>query len=144
LRHRDSEFIAAVDRIHKQKTGKLRHVSFNKIVKMPCCNHNYLVRHTLEECDLIKHYFSGDYKMAVMGAPFGPADNEENGDAYPDSRGCLMIFGGPMAYESRRRQKLIAREVNTAALGKAIPSFLKWSETMITFNRKDHPDVDGR
>jgi hypothetical protein len=44
------------------------------------------------------------------------------------------------AYESRRQQKLIAREVNAAALGEAIPAFLKWSKTMITFDRKDHPD----
>ena len=33
----------------------------------------------------------------------------------------------------------MAREVNAAAQGRAIPVFLKWSETMITFDRKDHP-----
>ena len=43
-----------VDRVHKQKTGKLNHVSFDKIVKLPCHNHGYPVKHTLEECDLIK------------------------------------------------------------------------------------------
>ena len=32
------------------------------------------------------------------------------------------------------------REVNTAALGEAIPAFLKWSKIAITFDRKDHPD----
>jgi LmbE family N-acetylglucosaminyl deacetylase len=78
--------------------------------------------------------------MTGTGTPSGPADNEEKGDAYPDLRGYLMIFGGLMAYESRCRQKLIAREVNTAALDEAISTFLKWSETVITFNRKDHPD----
>ena len=51
-----------------------------------------------------------------------------------------MIFGGPMVYESKCRQKLIAREVNVVALGKAILAFLKWSETTITFDRKDHPN----
>jgi hypothetical protein len=100
-RRRDSKFSTAVDRIHKQKTGKLSHVSFDKIVKMPCRNHNYLVKHTLKECDLIKSYFSGDYKMVSTSMPFRPTDNEEKGDMYPDLRGCLMIFGGPMAYESR-------------------------------------------
>jgi hypothetical protein len=34
----------------------------------------------------------------------------------------------------------MTREVNTAALGEAVPVFLKWSETTITFDRKDHPD----
>ena len=34
----------------------------------------------------------------------------------------------------------MAREVTVAALGEAILVFLKWSETTITFDRKDHPD----
>ena len=51
-----------------------------------------------------------------------------------------MIFGGPMAYESRCQQKLTPREVSVAPLGEAILAFLKWSKTMITFDRKDHPD----
>jgi len=107
---------------------------------MPCHNHGYLVNHTLEQCDLIKRYFSGDYKMTSMDASFGSAGNEEKGDAYPDPRGCLMIFGRPMAYESKHQQKLIPREVNAATLGEAIPAYLKWSEVTITFNRNDHPD----
>jgi hypothetical protein len=52
-----------------------------------------------------------------------------------------MIFGEPAACESRRRQKLMTREVNAAtSLGKGVLGFLKWSETTITFDRKDHPD----
>jgi len=34
----------------------------------------------------------------------------------------------------------MAREVNATALGEATPTFLKWSKTAITFDRKDHPD----
>ena len=34
----------------------------------------------------------------------------------------------------------MAREINVAALGKAAPAFLKWSEIAITFDRKDHSD----
>ena len=59
---------------------------------------------------------------------------------YPDLKGCLMIFGGPAAYKSRRWQKVMAREVNAVALGKVAPAFLKWLETVITFDRKDHPN----
>ena len=70
---------------------------------MSCRNHGYPVKHTLEECDLIKRYFSGDYKATSTGTPFGPTSNEEKGDAYPDPKGCLMIFGGPGAYESKHR-----------------------------------------
>jgi hypothetical protein len=32
------------------------------------------------------------------------------------------------------------REVNASALGDTIPTFLKWLETMITFDIKDHLD----
>jgi hypothetical protein len=93
----------AVDRVHRQKIGKLNHVSFDKIVKMPCHNHGYPIKHTLKECDLIKRYFGGDYKATGKDMSSGSAIYEEKGDAYPDPKGCHMIFGGPVAYESKRR-----------------------------------------
>jgi hypothetical protein len=49
-----------------------------------------------------------------------------------------MMFGGSSARPSRRREKLIRREVfNTDS---AKPSYLKWSEVLITFDRKDRPN----
>ena len=47
-----------------------------------------------------------------------------------------MIFGGSAAYDSKRRQKLTRREVYTAE--PATPTFLRWSESAITFDRTDH------
>jgi hypothetical protein len=49
-----------------------------------------------------------------------------------------MIFGGSLARPSRRCEKLIRREVLNADVAR--PSYLKWSEVPITFDRKDHPD----
>jgi hypothetical protein len=102
-RHRDNEFIMVVDRVHRQKTGKLNHVSFDKIVKMSCYNNGYPIKHTLKECDLIKCYFNGDYKATSTDAPTRSAGNEEKGDLYLDLKGCLMIFSRPVAYESKHR-----------------------------------------
>ena len=68
------------------------------------------------------------------------ADDEGKRDVYPDPKGCLMIIGGPAAHESKCRQKLMDREVNAATQGDAIPAFLKWLKTAITFDKKDHPD----
>jgi hypothetical protein len=68
---------------------------------MWCRNHSYPVKHTLKKCDLIKLYFSGDYKVTGTDTPSGPTGNEEKRDAYLDPRGCLMIFGEPMAYKSK-------------------------------------------
>jgi hypothetical protein len=50
-----------------------------------------------------------------------------------------MIFGGSPAWPSTRRKKLIRREVMNANVAK--PSYLKWSEVPITFDRNDHPDT---
>src|SRR5881394_322930 len=49
-----------------------------------------------------------------------------------------MIYGGSDAYESKRKQKLTAREIN--AITTATPKYLKWSEAPITFGRANHPD----
>ena len=49
-----------------------------------------------------------------------------------------MIFGGSAAYDSRRRHKLACSEVYTAE--PVAPSFLRWSESAITFDRTDHPE----
>jgi hypothetical protein len=48
------------------------------------------------------------------------------------------IYGGPESYESRRKQKLTAREV--MAVSSTTPKYLKWSEVTITFDHSDHPD----
>src|SRR5207237_7684396 len=59
--------------------------------------------------------------------------------AFPDPEHQLnMIFGGSAAYESKRKQKLTAREIN--AVMPVTPKYLKWSELPITFDRSDHPD----
>ena len=52
--------------------------------------------------------------------------------------GYLMIFGGSAAYDSKRRQKLPRYEVYTAE--PAMPTFLRWVESAITFDRTDHPE----
>jgi len=96
-RHHDSEFIKIVDRIHKHKASKLNHVSFDKIIKMLCHNHDYLVKHTLQDYDQIKRYLKDDYKNDGPDAPSGFTNNKGKRDSYPDPKGCLMIFGGPVA-----------------------------------------------
>jgi hypothetical protein len=50
-----------------------------------------------------------------------------------------MIFGGPTAAEGWRQQKLLDRQVN--AVDPAVPRYLRWSESSITFDRSDHPAV---
>jgi hypothetical protein len=80
----------------------------------------------------------GDRSTQEGGA--APDDNDDNAGAwYLGEDGVVhMIFGGSPARPSRRCEKLIRREVfNTDS---AKPSYLKWSEVPITFDRKDRPD----
>ena len=49
-----------------------------------------------------------------------------------------MIFGGSKAYDSKRRQKIARREVY--AIEPATPAFLRWSKSVITFDRTNHPE----
>jgi hypothetical protein len=61
------------------------------------------------------------------------------GAAFLGEDGAMhMIFGGSPARPSRRHEKLIRREVFNADVAK--PSYLKWSEVPITFDREDHPN----
>ena len=48
-----------------------------------------------------------------------------------------MIFGGSDAVWSKRQHKVRYREA--CAAESAIPSFLSWSESVITYDQRDHP-----
>ena len=49
-----------------------------------------------------------------------------------------MIFGGPLACESKHKHKVTQREVFAAE--PATPTYLRWSDNAITFDRGDHPN----
>jgi len=102
-KHHDSEFVAVIDRVHKQKTGRSNPVTFEKIIKSPCHNHGYLVEHNLEDYGLIKCYLKGEYKASRTDKPAGSTGDVEKGDTFLDPKQYLMIFSGPAASEPRCR-----------------------------------------
>ena len=53
-----------------------------------------------------------------------------------------MIFGGSDAIWSKRQHKVRYREACAAET--AIPFFLSWSESLITFDPRDHPSHVAR
>nr|CAE02225.2 OSJNBb0015C06.3 [Oryza sativa Japonica Group] len=66
-------------------------------------------------------------------------DEDDASTSFQDSRKELNhMFGGPLAYESKRKQKLTEREIN--AVQPDTPQYLQWSETAIKFDHSDHPD----
>ena len=68
----------------------------------------------------------------------GPAGQREE-DKYPNEDGAIMmIFGGPTSSLSHREGKLVHREVYSVE--HVVPTYLRWSEASITFDRSDHLD----
>jgi hypothetical protein len=56
----------------------------------------------------MKKYLSGGSRKGEQKKKPEPGEGnvKKKDDGFPDTDCCLMIFGGPTAYESRRRQKL--------------------------------------
>jgi hypothetical protein len=116
---------------------------FESLLDAPCPHHEVPVKHMLRECRLMKNYVNGTLKLRTADQPkkggLSPDNDNNAGAAFPGEDGAVhMIFRGSPARPSRRREKLIQREVFNADIAK--PSYLKWSEVSITFDREDHPD----
>ena len=87
-------------------------------------NHTFLVKHLLKDCGLMRKFLARSANKGEQGKEPAPTadDAEEKDDGFPTPNGWLMIFGGSVAYDSKRRQKVTRREVYTARL--ATPAFL--------------------
>ena len=64
----------------------------------------------------MQKFLSGSSNKGEQGKEPAPTadDAEEKDDGFPTPDGCLMIFGGSVAYDSKRRQKVTRHEVYTA------------------------------
>jgi hypothetical protein len=106
---------------------------FDNMLKKPCPYHKTSVNHTLEQCDLLKRYYS------CAAAKDGEA-KKDGGDGdvggFPAVENVFLIFGEPTVDMSNSQRKWESHEVLAAE--KAPPSFIDWSEDAITFNREDH------
>ena len=113
---------------------------FEKLLEGPCLNHAFPIKHLYKDCVLMKRFLSGgSNKGEHRKEPKLAIDDTKGKDGgFLMLDGCLMIFGGLAAYDSKRCQKLARRKVYTAEL--IVPSFLRWSESAITFDRTDHPE----
>jgi hypothetical protein len=105
------------------------------MLKKPCPYHKTPVKNTLEQCDMLKKYYSR------ATAKDGEAKKDGgDGDAggFPVVENVFLIFGGPTVDMSNSQRKWERHEVLAAK--KAPPSFLDWSGDAITFSREDHPN----
>ncbi|XP_066373176.1 uncharacterized protein [Miscanthus floridulus] len=136
---REGSLVAAADRKGGRKPARAPR-SLERLLEGPCPNHAYTVKHAYKDCGLMKKFLSGGSKKGDGKKKPVPLEDDvdEKQDAFPEETGCLMIFGGPTVYDSKRQQKLTRCEVYAAE--PATPAFLWWLRSPITFDRSNYPD----
>jgi hypothetical protein len=134
--HDDRDEALAVDPSQKGPRAAPRGPSvFDDMLKKPCPYHKTPVNQTLEECDMLKKYYS-------CAAAKDGEDKKDGGDkdtgGFPTVENVFLIFREPTVDMSNSQRKRERHEVLVAE--KAPPSFLDWSGDVITFSREDHPN----
>jgi hypothetical protein len=134
----DADLVAAAEHRNPRKPpggAKL----FDKMLKESCPYHQGPVKHTFEECVMLRRYFHKVGPPAEGGKDQG--NNKKEGDKeeeFPEVHGCFMIYGGQVANASARHRKQERREVCSVRV--AAPVYLDWSDKPITFDQGDHPN----
>ena len=110
------------------------------MLKEPCPYHKGGANHKLEDCRILKRYFDG---LRLKKDDQGRDKSDDKGgnkedEGFPAVHDCYMIYGGPSTQLTMRQRKRECRKVFAARM--AVPQYLNWSSTPITFNRDDHPD----
>jgi hypothetical protein len=109
------------------------------MLKESCPYHQGPVKHTLEECVMLRRYF---HKVGppADGGRAHDSDKKEGHKAeeFPEVHDCFMIYGGHVANASARHRKQERREVCSVKV--AAPVYLDWFDKPITFDQGDHPD----
>jgi hypothetical protein len=134
----DADLVAAAEHRNPQKSPRGANM-FDKMLKESCPYHKGLVKHTLEECDMLRRYFNKAGPSVEGGKDQG--NNKKGGDKeeeFPEVHNCFMIYGGQVANASARHRTQERREVCSVKV--AAPVYLDWSDKPITFDQGDHPD----
>jgi hypothetical protein len=113
-------------------------VAFDKMLKESCPYHRGPVKHTLEECDMLRRYFNKAGPSAEGGKDQGNNKGGDKEEEFPEVHNCFMIYGGQVPNASARHRKQERREVCSVRV--AAPVYLDWSDKPITFDQGDHPD----
>jgi len=132
--------MAVADRKGGRKPTEGTSDHFEKLLEGPCPNHAFPVKHLYKDCGLMKQFLSEGSNKGEHGKDSNPTtdDTKEKDGGFLMPDGCLMIFRGLEAYDSKRRQKVTHREVYMTKL--ATPTFLRWSKSAITFDRTNHTE----
>jgi hypothetical protein len=134
----DADLVAAAEHRNPRKPPGGANL-FDKMLKESCPYHQGPVKHTLEECVMLRRYFH----KAGPPAEGGRAHDDDKkvghkAEEFPKVHDCFMIYGGHVANALAQHRKQERREVCSVKV--AAPVYLDWSDKPITFNQGDHPD----
>jgi hypothetical protein len=134
----DTDLVAVVE--HRNPRSPPRGANlFNKMLKESCPYHQGPVKHTLEECVILRRYFHKAGPPAEGGRAHDNDKKEgHKAEEFPEVHDCFMIYGGHVANASARHHKQERREVCSVKV--AAPVYVDWSDKPITFDQGDHPD----
>jgi len=107
---------------------------FDKMLKEPCPYDKGGANHKLEDCRMLKKHFDGlgfekDNQKKVKN---GDKGDDKDDEGFPAVNDCYMIYGGPSTQLTARQRKTERHEVFAARM--AVPQYLNWSNTPITFD----------
>jgi hypothetical protein len=134
----DADLVAAAEHRHPWKPPGGANL-FDKMLKESWPYHQGPVKHTLEECVMLRRYFHKAGPPAEGGKD--QDNNKKEGDKeeeFPEVNDCFMIYGGKVANASAQHRKQERREVCSVKV--AAPVYLDWSDKPITFDQGNHPD----
>jgi hypothetical protein len=134
----DADLVAAAEHRNPRKPPGGANL-FDKMLKESCPYHQGPVKHTLEECVMLRRYFHKAGPPAEGGRAHNNDKKEDHkAEEFPEVHDCFMIYGGQVANASARHRKQERREVCSVKV--AAPVYLDWSDKPITFDQGDHPD----
>jgi hypothetical protein len=134
----DADLIAAAEYKNPRKPPGGANL-FDKMLKKLCPYHQGPVKHTLEECVMLRRHFHKAGPPAEGGRAHNNDKKEDHkAEEFPEVHDCFMIYGGQVANASARHRKQKSREVCSVKV--AAPVYLDWSDKPITFDQGDHPD----
>jgi hypothetical protein len=134
----DADLVAAAEYNNPRKPPGGANL-FDKMLKEPCPYHQGPVKHTLEECAMLRRHFHKAGPPAEGGRAHDDDKKEDRkAGEFPEVHDCFMIYGGQVANASARHRKQERREVCSVKV--AAPVYLDWPDKPITFDQGDHPD----
>jgi hypothetical protein len=134
----DADLVAAAEHRNPRKSPGGANL-FDKMLKESCPYHQGPIKHTLEECVMLRRYFHKAGSPAGDGkGQYNNKKEDDKAEEFLEVHDCFMIYGGQVVNAAARHCKQERQEVCSAKV--AAPVYLDWSDKPITFDQGNHPD----